>query len=93
MEKIWIIGMGRFGLRAVQELSENRKDGHFVLVDPIQEHLVKGKGPNRVLEQTDGVDFLKRNLHKENGPDWIIPALPVHLAAKWCLMRLGPERI
>jgi len=93
MEEIWIMGLGQFGLLAVQKLSKGRKERHFVLVDPIQENLSRGAGPNRILEQTDGVTFLKQHLQTGNGPDWIIPALPVHLAAEYCLVRLGPGRI
>jgi hypothetical protein len=81
MEKIWIIGAGHFGRRALQKLSENRKDCHFVLVDPLKENFEQGNFPNCQLEQTDGVEFLNRHLQPGKEPDWIIPALPLHLAA------------
>ncbi len=92
MEKIWIIGAGHFGRRALQKLSENRKDRHFVLVDPVKENLEQGNFPNCQPEQTDGVAFLDQHLHPGAEPDWIIPALPLHLAAEWCLLRLGKAR-
>lgn len=92
MENIWIIGAGHFGLRALRQLSENHTDRRFVLADPNKENLEQAKGMNRRLEQADGVAFLARHLQPDNGPDWIIPALPVHLAAEWCLLRSGPDR-
>jgi hypothetical protein len=39
------------------------------------------------------VEFLAKSLTRVGGPDWIIPALPVHLAAEWLLARLGPRRL
>ena len=93
MEEIWIIGVGQFGYIAFQRLSQAVKDRHFVLVDPVEEHLLKCKGPTATLEVSDGVEFLESYLNKGHQPDWIIPALPVHLAAEWLLLHLGPERL
>ncbi|MFH1243588.1 MAG: potassium transporter [Pseudomonadota bacterium] len=93
MEEIWIIGVGRFGSIAYQRLSKTRKTRRFVLVDPVEENLSRCKGPYSTFEKADGVDFLKENLFTHGNPDWIIPALPVHLAAEWILARLGPGRL
>ncbi len=93
MEKIWIIGTGHFGHHALRKLSENHNDRQFTLVDPVRANLEQVRGPNRVPEQADGADFLHQHLHAGNGPDWIIPALPIHLAAEWCLLRLGAGRL
>ncbi len=91
MTKIWIIGLGRFGLHAVRYLSKRNEETHFVLVDPDEKRLFQAAGANRDLKLADGVDFLKENLHRETEPDWIIPALPVHLAAEWCLIKLKDQ--
>lgn len=93
MKNIWIIGMGQFGLHAVRYLSKKNKDIQFVLVDAVEENLNQAAGPNRSLELADGVAFLERNLHADSGPDWIIPALPIHLAAEWCLAKQKSERL
>ena len=93
MKEIWIIGVGHFGLIAFQQLSKRVKDSHFVLVDPVEEHLLKVKSPTATLRITDGVKFLESHLRKGRQPDWIIPALPVHLAAEWILLHLGPEKL
>ncbi|MBI4772645.1 MAG: potassium transporter [Deltaproteobacteria bacterium] len=93
METIWIIGIGQFGLHALRSLSSSRTDAHFVLIDPLQEQLDKGRGPNRTLHPGDGVAFVLEHLEHDRGPDWIIPAVPVHLAAEWVLGRLGPNRL
>ncbi len=93
MEEIWIIGVGQFGFIAFERLSKSRKERHFVLVDPVRENLLRCKGPNLTLEHADGVEFLEEHLHPKSTPDWIIPALPVHLAAEWFLIHMGPERL
>jgi hypothetical protein len=93
MEKIWIIGLGQFGHIAFRRLSETLKDRHFVLVDPVEENLLKCTGSTATLRISDGVKFLERHLKTGRKPDWIIPALPVHLAAEWILLHLGPTRL
>ncbi|CAB1061247.1 hypothetical protein D1BOALGB6SA_6020 [Olavius sp. associated proteobacterium Delta 1] len=93
MEKIWIIGLGQFGTIAFQRLSKTLKNSHFVLVDPVEKNLLKCKGPTTTLRISDGVKFLEKNLKTGLKPNWIIPALPVHLAAEWILLHLGSTRL
>ena len=93
MEEIWIIGVGQFGQIAFQRLSKTGKNRHFVLVDPIAENLQNFKDSTASLEISDGIEFLEKHLIKGRKPDWIIPALPVHLAAEWFLLHLGPDRL
>ncbi len=89
MKEIWIIGMGRFGQLAADRLTKISPRYHLVLVDPDRDHLQQENGPHRTIKPMDGVSFLDQQLRPEKGPEWIIPALPVHLAAQWCLARLG----
>jgi len=93
MEEIWIIGVGRFGRIALQRLSEAGQDRHFVLVDPVGEKLSRCQGQGSILEVADGIKFLEKSLAKGRQPDWVIPALPLHLAAEWLLLHLGPQRL
>lgn len=93
MEEIWIIGIGQFGWLAFQRLSKSRKKRRFILIDPVKENFLRCKDPNCTIEQSDGVEYLEQNLHSGNGPNWIIPALPIHLAAEWFLVHLGPARL
>jgi len=93
MEEIWIIGLGRFGHIAFQRLSETGRDRHFVLVDPVREKLARCQGQGFILEVADGIKFIEKSLAKGRQPDWIIPALPLHLAAEWLLLHLGPQKL
>ncbi len=90
---IWIIGVGKFGWRAYRKLAEASEDTHFVLADSLQKNLQRAKGPRCTLIKSDGIIYLQQNLQTTNKPDWIIPALPVHLAAEWCQARLGIKRL
>ncbi|MCP3872634.1 MAG: potassium transporter [Desulfobacteraceae bacterium] len=93
METIWIIGAGRFGLKALDQLSRQHKDWQFVLVDKKLEALEKLKEANISIEQTDGARFLLDHLKPGTNVSWIIPSLPLHLAWEWCRMKMGTDRI
>jgi hypothetical protein len=93
VSQIWIIGSGRFGRLALQRLTSARGSRAFTLVDPDPAQLRSAEGPAAETVVSDGVAFLVERLERTGGPDWIIPAVPVHLAAEWCLSRLGPERV
>ena len=93
MEEIWIIGLGQFGSIAFQRLLQTTKETRFVLIDPVEQNLRKFKDPTATRHVSDGVTFLDKHLKKGRRPDWIIPALPVHLAAEWLLLHLGTDRL
>ena len=93
MEEIWIIGVGRFGQIAFHRLSEAGRDRRFVLVDPVADNLRRCKSATARLEISDGIEFLEKNLTRSPNPEWIIPALPVHLAAEWFLLHMGPSKL
>ena len=85
MKEIWIIGAGRFGRMAAERLTGNP---HLVLVDLKEEKLQEAKGHGRTLIKGDGAAYLFEHLLAEGGklPDWIVPAIPIHLAAEWLLL-------
>jgi hypothetical protein len=93
MEEIWIIGFGRFGSLAFQRLAMAGKARRFVLVDPVPEKILQCKGPTAKPEVSDGLQFLVKHLPQGRRPSWIIPALPLHLAAEWLLLDMGPARL
>ena len=88
MNKIWIIGAGRFGRLAADRLTGRNKDLHLVLVDSNAEKLLEAKGPGRTLIEADGAAYLAEQLLEgaEHHPDWIVPAVPIHLAAEWRML-------
>ncbi|MBI5444509.1 MAG: potassium transporter [Deltaproteobacteria bacterium] len=92
MTPIWIIGAGHFGRHAADGLSRARPGVRLLLVDPCAENLARARGPRRCLEEADGVPFLAQRLGAGDEPEWIVPAVPLHLAVEWCLARLDPGR-
>ncbi len=93
MEKIWIIGAGKFGIRSVKQLSQNRHAYSITLVDSNEEALLNAKNLDCDIIVEDGTLFLKDNLIGGRGPDWIVPALPLHLAFEWFALIIGKERL
>lgn len=86
---IWILGYGQFGKRTTDLLAESGKaDLHLTVID--------SKPPGHVADgihyiQSEGVRWFVDNFHRASTVDWIIPALPVHLAAEWIKARLIAE--
>ncbi len=98
-ETIWIVGAGKFGRLALKRLSARRNDASFALVDTVEAKLsVDGIFGGRTLDcatfHLDGIDFLDRYLTPgPDAPSWIVPALPVHLAAEWCRSQIGEDSL
>jgi hypothetical protein len=89
MKTFWIIGAGRFGALAYQRLSQVDAQRRFTLVDRSEQRLLTFAGPRLRTVCTEGIAFMAQHLGPEHSPDWIIPSLPVHLAAEWLQRRFG----
>ncbi len=79
-----VIGGGRFGERAAGLLT--RQPGRRVWV------VDRAEGWSPALEDLparrihgDGVAFLAEHIQRLADDDWVVPAVPVHLAAEWLL--------
>ena len=88
MKKIWILGAGNFGSKAVDVLSQLFPEVRLTLVD---EKLDAGsvdlsKVHDIVLD--DGIGFLLDRLNRSELPDWIVPAIPVHVTYEWVVRSL-----
>jgi hypothetical protein len=89
VDKFWIIGGGKFGLRAAQALRKIDSTHHITIVE-------KQKAVCRQLDRlgfetvcTDGVKYLERNLTRIHYPDWIVPAIPLHVAYEWIRAKMS----
>ena len=93
-KKIWVLGSGSFGIRAVRTVKRHLwRQTASPLWTPAPRHWIKATviGINKVCEE--GAAFLHRNLSESERPDWIVPALPIHLAWEWVLLELGQNRL
>ena len=91
MKSIWIIGAGSFGLRAAKMLEKRCRQ--VVLIDLNKENCKNDFSTEWLFVEQDGADFLYKNLSENQSPSWIVPAVPIHLAVEWCLLKIGSENI
>jgi hypothetical protein len=85
-EPVWVIGHGKFGRRAVDHLLDAAHGpANLTVIDSSAQDDVKD-GVEYV--QSDGVRWLVEHFHRQGEVRWVIPALPVHLAAQWIKSKL-----
>jgi hypothetical protein len=83
-----VIGVGRFGSRATVRLLEQDPGSRIVVVD--REETALRRLPQGITSRFgDGVSLLRRSLNEEVF-DWIVPAVPFHLAFEFILAELAP---
>jgi hypothetical protein len=89
MESFLILGAGRFGSLAVQRILARKKVPRLVVVDR-DGHVLEKRRENSVetVEQ-DAIDFLVH--YPGLGSEWIVPAIPVHVAFAWLCRQLARE--
>jgi GNAT superfamily N-acetyltransferase len=80
---VLILGAGRFGRLAAQRLGRRHPNAAITVVDQAAD---VQQDPNlRGCETVaaDGIDYLVEIMSAEAAPDWIVPALPIHVAWLW----------
>jgi len=88
MFNICIIGGGKFGQKAAKNLNKKYPEADITIVDKkkIEE---KNKSFNYI--QKDGIIYLAELLDKNKVPEWIIPAVPIHLAFEWIKYKINKK--
>jgi hypothetical protein len=88
MQKILILGAGKFGLKAAQAANRKWPGGDILVVDQdIQAcREVEKKQFKTVCEP--GILYLARKMEELHRPDWVVPCIPVHVAYEWMKQRL-----
>ena len=88
MERIWIIGGGRFGLQAAQKLLQKKPATDITVIE--QDANICNQLKKQPFKSVcmDGITYLSENLKASDGPDWIVPAIPVHVAYEWIRIKL-----
>ncbi|MCL5982838.1 MAG: hypothetical protein M1571_10085 [Firmicutes bacterium] len=87
MEKILVLGAGHFGKKAVETFA--RHACKIVIVDRDPAALPSTAAGNIVPVCAEGIFYLATN--DLSFFDWIIPALPVHMAFAWLRAKLEGE--
>ncbi len=93
IKNVWVLGAGKFGLKAVERIKTIHPEVNVTVIDKKRE----APGPIVYAARTryvrrDGIEFLTDELEDTGSPDWIIPAIPVHVACKWIKFRLSSSR-
>jgi hypothetical protein len=89
MKIVWIIGGGRFGLKAASSLS--RTETEITVVDKSRQICNQLEKMSFRTACMDGVAYLAEHLSGPDYPDWIIPVIPVHVAYEWIKMKLSVQ--
>ena len=91
MTTVWVLGAGKFGHRAVQKLQSLSSETQIVLVDQDPCALAICEGEGVETRTADVIEYLTRHLRLSEKPDWIVPAVPLHVAFEWIVSVLPDD--
>jgi hypothetical protein len=86
-----IIGCGHFGSRAAEKLLKKDPLSKIIVADKIKESIKKICHLPVETAVGEGVSYLNQFLSQGRRADYIIPAVPFHLAFEFILSRLKPS--
>jgi hypothetical protein len=84
----WIIGAGYFGQRAAHSIRRKEADSKIILIDKQSSICKEIERQGFETVCLEGVHYLESHLIADNHPDWIIPAIPIHVAYEWIKSKL-----
>jgi hypothetical protein len=85
-----IIGCGYFGSRAAEKLLQKNSLSKITVVDKNKRALQKVSRLSVKAVTSEGVSYLERFLDESQKVDYMIPAVPFHLAFEFILSQLKP---
>ena len=91
MARYLILGAGKFGRLALERLSKKDAEAVFLIVDRSSQALRAIRDLSTAvveLVQAEAAAFLTESLQDNSPWDWLIPAVPEHVAFSW--LRQGP---
>ncbi len=83
MQKVWIIGGGKFGLRAAETIGSAGAAADILIVDKDPRRCRKIEDRGFHVAEADGIEFLKSRLESPRQRQWIVAAAPIHVAYEW----------
>jgi len=91
MDFVWILGAGHFGALAAKRISKRNVGKSILVVDEDPEKLKELQElPVRTHEE-DALNFLVDNF--SDPAEWIVPAVPIHVAFGWLMEELKKNGI
>jgi hypothetical protein len=89
MKRILVIGAGTFGGLAVDRLEQTDPSAAIDLVDQNSSALKRFENRSIRTICQDGVSFLCEQMEEGTPLDWIVPAIPRHVAYEWIRVSSG----
>lgn len=89
MTTVWILGAGQFGEIAAVRLRLKYPEATLIVVDKDPSALREVETVATAAVLGEGVAYLAQHLEGCGPPDWIVPAIPVHVAFEWIGLRLA----
>ena len=83
MKPYWIIGGGNFGLKAAKAIKTGEPEAKIIIVDKDPKICLDLEKMGYETICGEGIGYLAHNLAADNQPDWIVPAIPVHVVFEW----------
>lgn len=93
MDNFWIIGGGKFGSRAIKALSKADSSNYLTIVEKKKSVCKRLEGRKFDVVCMDGIQYLERNLTSARFPDWIVPAIPLHVAYEWIRAKISGSTV
>lgn len=84
----WIMGAGQFGSKAAERLRKKVPEAVLTVVDQDSQALERLEDPTLQKVCGEAVSYLDTHLKDQGEPDWVIPAVPIHVAFEWVRRRL-----
>jgi hypothetical protein len=84
----WIIGAGRFGKKAADRIARKYPKAILKVLDKNPQNYNAIKSSKIEFLHHEGASYLASQLDAEHSPDWIIPAIPIHLAMEWVRLKV-----
>lgn len=81
--RLLILGAGRFGRLAAHRLGRRHPGAAITVVDLAREFAGNPAFRGCETVAADGIDYLMEVMAEVAAPDWIVPAVPVHVAWLW----------
>ena len=86
--KTLIIGAGKFGMQALRKLGALEGVTSLTMVEKRRFVCMSLQMQDINCICADGIDYLIENLNTPDDSDWIVPAIPVHVAFEWVKRKL-----
>ncbi len=82
-KNIYILGSGHFGQRSARLLQKRLEKGGITVVDHQTKSLAAAETMGCRTITMDAIAFLSGQENQIKPDDWIVPAVPIHLAYEW----------